>query len=86
MAEPATAAASSTRSRYRKASSPIGTMPSSDAPWANGTTTAMTAQAAVSAAVTAACAVSVGCRERDGRRAAGGLSAVTAQFCQVTGA
>jgi hypothetical protein len=60
MTAPATVAAISTRIRYRYASRPIGTVPSKDTPAANGTTTAMIAVAAHSAAITEACANSTG--------------------------
>ncbi|GAT16799.1 ATP-dependent dethiobiotin synthetase BioD [Mycolicibacterium thermoresistibile] len=61
---------------------PIGTVPSSDTPAANGTTTAMIAVAAVSAAITEACANSTGCRDpaRCGLRACPVM--VIARFCQ----
>ena len=87
----ANAAASSTRNRYRKPSRPIGTVTNNDSPPAKGTTTETMASAALSAPITAACAISTGesdrpCRgpaEDSGTRpGASGRVEVIARFCQ----
>ena len=57
-------------------------MPSSETPAANGTTTAMMAVAAHSAAITDACASSTGCSEPARRVALERRVAVISRFCQ----
>ena len=69
--------------RYRKASSPMGTVPSNDTPAAKGTTTAMIAVAADNAAITDACANSPGpSGPRDTPEWGRVPGAVTSRFCQ----